>query len=235
MVCVIYFSFHLFPLTVTEGVEQGYDQHKKQGDPKDIDHGHLDPCGINTFDLKHMAATFTLTNSVPQYKTSNIGRWNGFEMKLATYAKDKCANKPEGGTLYVLTGSSNFGLKVSGVKGEGVIQEPFDEPSILPIERAKEPTGALLEMLKSKGMYTPARDPVRMVLPRSLWTAACCVWKSKEATEAESLAVMSNNHWQEDKLLQTEMSLKKLEQLLAPADGDPANLFPGNPKCRMED
>ena len=160
-------------------------------------------------------------------------------MKLVTYAKDTCANKPGGGTLYVLTGSSNFGLKASDGDGdgddEGVIQESFDAPSILPITRAKEPTGALLEKLKSQGLYTPARDPVRMVLPRSLWTAACCVWENKGATEAESQAVMSNNHWQNDKLLQTEMSLKELEQLLAPADGDPANLFPGNSKCRMKD
>ena len=227
-----------FPLTETKGVEDGYVQHKKVGDAKDIDHGQLNPCGINTFDLKHMKATFTLTNSVPQYKTSNLGMWNSFKMELVTYAKDKCANKPGGGTLYVLTGSSNFGLKASDGDGdgddEGVIQESFDAPSILPITRAKEPTGALLEKLKSQGLYTPARDPVRMVLPRSLWTAACCVWKNGEVNEAESKAVMINNHWEDDKLLQTEMTVRKLEKLLAPADGKPANLFPGNCNCRKE-
>ena len=182
-----------------------------------------------------MEATFTLTNSVPQYKTSNLGMWNTFKMELVTYAKDKCANKPGGGTLYVLTGSSNFGLKASDDDDEGVIQESFDAPSILPITPAKEPTGALLEKLKGQGLYTPARDPVRMVLPRSLWTAACCVWENGEVIEAESKAVMSNNHWENVKLLQTEMSLTKLEKLLAPANGKPADLFPGNCNCRMED
>lgn len=63
----------------------------------------MNPCGMNSFDLYYMAATFTLTNVVPQYEISNQA-WAHYEDKLMKYARNTCG--PRGGTLFVLAGSS---------------------------------------------------------------------------------------------------------------------------------
>ena len=50
----------------------------------------MNPLGINTFDIRFMKATMTLTNAVPQYETPNSGPWERFEAKLKKYAQSMC-------------------------------------------------------------------------------------------------------------------------------------------------
>ena len=64
-----------------------------------IARGHMNPRAINSFDTRFMKATFTFTNAVPQFKTSNSGPWQFFERKIRIYAKTTCGSQTRQGTL----------------------------------------------------------------------------------------------------------------------------------------
>ena len=172
--------------------------------------GHMNPSNINSFDEKFMKATFTLTNAAPQFQASNSGPWRVFESKIANYAK-KC-----GGTLYLLTGTSDYGLIKDAITGK-VIQD-----TTIPLPYTRSNFGS-----------------VTLVTPRALWTAGCCV-KEPGGTVGyyrfpkppESFAVMSNNQRVSNLLHQTEMSIADLEILLTAPGTHRVNLFPGNAECR---
>ena len=142
-----------------------------------------------------------------QFEASNSGPWKDFEHKIKDYAKTTCGSKTRQGTLYLLTGRSENGLK-------GVPKPRVTDAFKL---------GPTKVMLKT---------------PRAVWTAGCCVWKEPgkifgklwQTEKAESFAVMSNNHYDENRLHQTEMSVNDLEKhLKAPASN--VDLFPGNKNC----
>ena len=97
------------------GVDDAYKQAnleaKRRFRNTQLTRGHMNPSGINSFDINFMKATFTLTNAVPQFEASNSGPWNDFENKTKEYAKTTCGSKTRQGTLYLLTGRSENGLK----------------------------------------------------------------------------------------------------------------------------
>ncbi|XP_068691960.1 uncharacterized protein [Montipora foliosa] len=169
-----------------------------------LSRGHMNPSGINSFDKKFMKATFTLTNAAPQFQASNSGPWQTFEARIRTYAKNTCGNSTREGTLYLLTGTSDIGLK------PGPAGKPVQDTTIpLPFTRTTF----------SKG--------IKLVTPRAVWTAGCCEWNGK----AESFAVMSNNQKDKALLYQTEMSVADLEVLLTAKGSLGVKLFPGAAKC----
>ena len=87
-----------------------------------IDKGHLNPCFINSYNVGYMAATFTYANAVPQFgKGSNRASWKTFENRIAIYTKEKCANN--GGTMYMLTGTSKYRLEVGALGQLTQVQE----------------------------------------------------------------------------------------------------------------
>ena len=87
-----------------------------------IDKGHLNPSHINSHDVNYMAATFTYANAVPQYGSgSNRASWKSFEHKILTYTKLTCATN--GGTMYMLTGTSKYRLKVGA-------SQPTQDPAL---------------------------------------------------------------------------------------------------------
>ena len=187
--------FFAFALTESKGVDGIYKDLAKSLPPNSKDlltRGHMNPMEINSFDVNHMKATFTLTNAVPQYAKSNAN-WNIFEQQLSKYAKEVCG--PRGGTLYALTGPSSFGL-----------------------------AGQLPESLMP-GL-------IRVVIPVSVWTAACCVLPGPGG--AESVAAMINNQKTQTKANLTQMSLAALEDSLTANGAPPANLFPGDKRCRQK-
>ena len=190
-------------------------------DREPLSRGHMNPAGINSFDFKFMKATFTLTNAVPQFEASNSGPWQDFETKIRDYAKDICG--PRGGTLYLLTGRSENGIIPDPQKPYKVVQ---DTSYTVPMPYVKD---------KFLG------GTVRLETPRSVWTAGCCVWTEPgrvfgrfwPAKKAQSFAVMSNNQKDGNKLYQTQMSVRQLEELLrAPFLPETVNLFPGDKNCR---
>ena len=72
--------------------------------------------------------------------------------------------------------------------------------------------------------------PIRVVIPVSVWTAACCVWPGG----AESVAAMINNQKTQSTSHLTQMSLVALEDSLTAPGTPPANLFPGDVRCRQK-
>ncbi|XP_037317302.2 endonuclease domain-containing 1 protein-like isoform X2 [Pungitius pungitius] len=60
--------------------------------------GHLNPSGHHETE-QDRRATFTLTNIVPQHKTSNNGLWNVLEQEVLESFEDFCT-----GTMHVITG-----------------------------------------------------------------------------------------------------------------------------------
>ena len=76
-----------------------------------LDKGHLNPVKINSFAKEYVKSTFTYTNAVPQYPGVNRGQWREYEGYIANYVQSVCAGK-YGGTMYLLTGTSDFHLDV---------------------------------------------------------------------------------------------------------------------------
>ena len=180
-------------------------------DREPLSRGHMNPSGINSFDLNFMRATFTLTNAVPQFEESNRGPWQEFETKIREYAKDICG--PRGGTLYLLTGRSDNGI-IADAQNK-VVKDTSN--------RVPKP------YLKDKFVG----GTVKLETPRSVWTAGCCVWtKPGWAKKAQSFAVMSNNQKNSRNLHQTQMSVRELEELLRAPLLEGVNLFPGDENCR---
>ena len=190
-------------------------------DGEPLSRGHMNPAGINSFDLKFMKATFTLTNAVPQFQASNSGPWQEFETKIRDYAKNICG--PRGGTLYLLTGRSE----------NGIIPDTQN-----PNKAVKDTSNTVPKPYLRKKFIN---QKVNLETPRSVWTAGCCVWTEPgrvfgriwPAKKAQSFAVMSNNQKDRNKLYQTQMSVREIEELLrAPFLPETVNLFPGDENCR---
>ena len=189
-------------------------------DGEPLSRGHMNPLGINSFDLNFMKATFTLTNAVPQFEASNSGPWQNFETKIRDYAKDICG--PREGTLYLLTGRSENGIRPDPQNRYKVVQ---DTSYTVP-----------MPYLKDKFLG----GTVKLETPRSVWTAGCCVWTEPgrvfgnfwPAKKAQSFAVMSNNQKDRNQLHQTQMSVRELEELLKAPLLEAVNLFPGDENCR---
>ena len=194
------------------GVDNAYKQAIRTD--REITRGHMNPSAINSFNKDFMTATFTLTNAVPQFKESNCGPWQEFETKIVDYAKDICG--PSGGTLYLLTGRSENGIIPDPLNPGKVVQ---DVPKLPVINKF---------------------GSVNLLTPRSVWTAGCCLWTEPgrvlgslwPARRAQSFAVMSNNQEDKDKLYQTQMSVRELEELLGDQNSAAVNLFPGDENCR---
>lgn len=199
------------------GVNNAYGQAITQD--SEITRGHMNPSAINSFNNDFMTATFTLTNTVPQFKASNCGPWEEFETKIVDYAKDICG--PRGGTLYLLTGRSE----------NGIIPDPLNPGKVVQDAKNTVPK-------PYQNKFGSVNQ--NLVIPRSVWTAGCCLWTEPgrmtgnlwPARRAQSFAVMSNNQKDKGKLYQTQMSVRELEELLRDQNSAAVNLFPGDENCR---
>ena len=83
--------------------------------------------------------------------------------------------------------------------------------------------------LAAKGKTSGTQiDYPTIAIPRSIWTAACCIGKAKVL----SMAVMTNNHWNKALLEQTEMTVAQLQQKLQEATFKSAvSIFPNHADC----
>lgn len=189
------------------GVPGLYGAYRKLTRREPLSKGHMNPAAINTFDVNSLEATFTLTNAVPQYIPSNSGPWKIFEANIRRYAKETCGSRARNGTLYLLTGTSEYDM-------EGIIADNGN-----------------VNVFHSEVFL----DDVKLAIPRALWTAGCCVWRDSNHTKdnrAESFAVMTNNAKDSNCLNQTEMSVSQVEKHLTPRGWPLVNLFPGEESCR---
>lgn len=176
---------------------------KAYADQKTYAKGHLLPAETYSFTDAYMLSTFTYTNAVPQIGAFNSGQWAQYERKIKDYATSTCS--PRGGDLYLITGISEASIQ-SGPSGLEAIQ-------------------GTLKVLK------PSGDAIG--IPKSMWTAGCCIIPSKGALGA--FAVIGNNLQDKKKVLMSEVKMTELQGFLLTGVngfGGPAiNLFPANPGC----
>ena len=195
------------------GVDDAYKQANQEAKRRfrntQLTRGHMNPSGINSFDINFMKATFTLTNAVPQFEASNSGPWQVFENKMKDYAKITCGGQTRQGTLYLLTGRSENGFNA-------VPKPQVTNTFTVGHRRVKLETPAAVWTAGCCVWKEPGRIFGNL-------------WKTKKA---ESFAVMSNNHHDKTQLHQTQMSVIDLEKRLkAAASTTNVHLFPGNAKC----
>ena len=177
-----------------------------------ISRGHLNPAGLNSFDDKFWRATFTLTNAAPMFEDMNKGAWEKYEKRIRQYAKCPCGSVRKG-TLYLLTGTSNYGIK-KPIGTEQIVQD----------------TAVYSTYRKRTFQTTDHGMPVSLQIPRAIWTAGCCVWEEQDVIKAESFAVMCNNEKGPDVLL-AEMSVPEVELLLTDPRYGKVKLFPKLFRC----
>ena len=195
------------------GVDDAYKQANREAKRRfrntQLTRGHMNPSGINSFDINFMKATFTLTNAVPQFNASNNGPWQVFENKIEDYAKITCGSQTRQGTLYLLTGRSENGLNA------------VPKPQV---------TNTFTVGHRRVKLETPAAV---WTAGCCVWKEPGWIFGNLWKTEkAESFAVMSNNHHNKTQLHQTQMSVIELEKhLKAAASTTNVHLFPGNTKC----
>ena len=189
------------------GVDDAYKQANREAKRRfrntQLTRGHMNPSGINSFDINFMKATFTLTNAVPQFEASNSGPWQVFENKIKNYAKIICGSQTRQGTLYLLTGRSENGLNA------------VPKPQV---------TNTFTVRHRRVKLETPAAV---WTAGCCVWKEPGRIFG-----KAESFAVMSNNHYDKKQLNQTQMSVNELEaHLKAPASTTNVDLFPGSTNC----
>ena len=155
------------------------------------------------------------------FEAMNQGAWEKYEGRIRQYAKCPCGSVRKG-TLYLLTGTSNYGIK-KPIGTEQIVQD----------------TAVYSTYRKRTFQTTDHGMPVSLQIPRAIWTAGCCVWKELvpnadflEVTKSESFAVMCSNERVHDQVLLAEMSVRKVESLLTEPQKEKVNLFPNFPVCR---
>ena len=149
-----------------------------------------------------MLSTFTYTNAVPQVSGFNTGQWRQYENKIREYATSECT--PKGGNLYLITGISEVNLQEKAGKLEAIQKIPLQDLG--------------------------AKTAPKVSIPRSMWTAGCCIVPSTGAVG--SFAVIGNN------LKSTKVESLKMTKLqdflligVKGFGGTAINLFPANPGC----
>ena len=172
-------------------------------DEKIYDKGHLLPAMTYSFSEAYMRSTFTYTNAVPQISGFNRGQWAQYEKRIRQYATRECS--PNGGDLYLITGISEVSLHCDG---GGATQE-------IPLQELG------------------AKTAPKVSIPRSMWTAGCCIAPSRGVLGA--FAVIGNNVKDKKKVFISQVKMTKLQDFLLIGvkgfGGTDINLFPANPEC----
>lgn len=171
--------------------------------------GHLLPFSIYSFDKNYGQSTFDYSNAVPQRAEWNQGVWKSFEKAIKRYTQLTCGCRYRG-TMYLLTGTSQFAYHISKSKLE---QEPeFYRPN-------------------KKITYTiPVTRSIK--IPNVMWTAGCCIGFDPQngQEKVESIAVIGNNL--PSHTLTKAIRVRQLQLVLAdPQAQNPVILFPGRPAC----
>lgn len=170
--------------------------------------GHLLPFSIYSFDENYGESTFDYSNAVPQRAEWDQGDWKSFEKAIKRYTQLTCGCRYRG-TMYLLTGTSQFAYHISKSKLE---QEQ--------------------EFYRPNKKITDTTNTRSIKIPNVMWTAGCCIWSDLQngQEKVESIAVIGNNL--PSHTLTTAIRVRQLQLVLAdPQAQNPVILFPGRPAC----
>ena len=151
---------------------------------------------------------------MPQRPSFNAGEWSKFEKRIRKYAE--VCTKQYHGILYLLSGTAFV-----SVDAEVKIDKNGN------VEGVSE--GGEIEMLPGEDNYH------KIHVPKSLWTAGCCLTIFFKNT-SESFAVIGNNVNEPGEMHTQQTSVGILQKILEQDSltAEKVNLFPKNPACSLE-
>ena len=156
-------------------------------------------------------STFRYTNAFPQRPSFNAGEWSKFEKRIRKYAE--VCTKDDKGVLYLLSGTAfiNVDAHIEMDKNGKVIISSDNH----------------IEKLPGEG------DNDEIYVPKSVWTAGCCVGTSSPNHAIESFAVIGNNVQERNKMHTQQISVEILQKILEEDQfrGKEVLLYPNNPRC----
>ena len=207
----MYFTILSSSGTLRQGSDELY---KNQPIPCLYDRGHLVPVNILRYSDKSARATFYYTNCVPQIAGFNRGQWKKYETKIVQYAQHYCA--PNGGTLYLITGTSQVKFK-----------------EILSLEN--EIIGVNKSVPLMEGFHDNVDEFHKIAIPNSMWTVGCCLnLKTNEVVGA--FGVMGGNYLNQQLLnefMMPRQTVAFVEKALQSEDNS-ITLFPKGEDCYDE-
>ncbi|XP_078357424.1 uncharacterized protein LOC144642334 [Oculina patagonica] len=184
---------------------------KAESETVPIHIGHLIASQYGKGDKQRMLATFTYTNTVPQFGLFNSGPWQQCESNLVNkWGQNNCATGTQNVKLFIVVGA---------------IPSTVDAPLI-----PGEPR------FFGKGGFSNYQDnddyPVNV--PKLLWTAACCTFEYKDyqgnlQTGTKSTAFQRENDPGDSPC--NKMNIPTLTTFLSGFIHGNINLFPLSPQC----
>ena len=179
-----------------------------------IHRGHLIASAYGRGDDARIKATFTYTNTIPQFANVNTGKWNRMEQNLAQWGQENCAKhdgyKTENVRMYIIAGAIPSTYK----PGE---QRYFGH----------------------KGFANYQSEDFRLNVPSATWTAACCTFQFKDdsgnyqqGTRFKFFAVKNAPKASIDELPQHSGQFFKM--FLSSSHAQNIVLFPTNSGCKED-
>ena len=187
--------------------------YKNQPFPGRYHRGHLVPVNILRYSDESVLATFTYTNCVPQIGYFNSVQWLKYELKIGIYAQNYCA--PNGGTLYLITGTS---------------QVNFDEKRNL----QGEIIGVDKSVKQMELFHGNVNEDQKIAIPNSMWTVGCCLNLNTNQVVG-AFGVMGDNSLDKNplnKFMMSQQNVAYVESTLKLEDPT-IKLFPEGKDCYM--
>ena len=151
---------------------------------------------------------------MPQRPSFNAGEWSKFERRIRKYAE--VCTKQYSGILYLLSGTAFVSVDA---------------------EVKMDKNGNVEGVSKGEEIETlPGEDNYHKIhVPKSLWTAGCCLSSYYKYTLA-SFAVIGNNVNEPGEMHTQQTSVEILQKILEQDSltAEKVNLFPENPGCSWE-
>ena len=128
-----------------------------------IHKGHLIAAQYGRGDTDRIRATFTFTNTIPQFGGVNSGSWRVKEQALVNWGRKNCAEH---------NGQETKNVRMFIIAG-----------AIPSTVRGKREQGD--RFFGNKGFSDNQSDEFRINVPISTWTAACCTFHFKDSSGSE--------------------------------------------------
>lgn len=175
----------------------------------DMHRGHLIAAAYGRGVQVRIKATFTYTNTVPQFGNINSGLWNTKEQSLVKWGRENCANHD---------GSETDNVRMHIIVG--VIPSTIQN-------------GAVQPRFFGSGEFGNYQDDTQFPInvPTVMWTAACCTFQFKDNEGEEkqgtrhTFFALENNPQAVDNLPRDSDSFFKKYT------SQPIVLFPAHPDC----
>ena len=149
---------------------------------------------------------------MPQHPSFNAGEWSKFERRIRKYAE--VCTKDGKGVLYLLSGTAFVFVD-----------------NLVRIDTKEKVKGVRKNI--SIEMRPGEKKSDKIYVPKSLWTAGCCINSSSPNYARESFAVIGNNVKERGKMHTQQISVKILQKILEQDrySGEKVNLYPNKPGC----